>query len=168
MPERRNGDDCVAGLTCQVLGGGGVSESDVPDVERRREPTGGVPMTNCIDGGDIELMDVLLCRCALSAVVEPLPVAAEPLPMDCFFMVIGCERGIMYGCFGGDCGRLTRRTAVGGCCCCCCTGTERGSENGSELGRGGLACVCRMALAAATGVAIGRLEFLEVTHRKDM
>lgn len=56
--------------------------------------------------------------------------------------------------FGGDWGRLNRRTAVDGFW----TGTERGSENGNELGRGGLACVL---MAAAAGVAIGRLNLLQ-------
>lgn len=46
VPDRRSGDECVAGLTCQVEGGGGVSESEVPDAERRREPIGGVPIAN--------------------------------------------------------------------------------------------------------------------------
>lgn len=62
VPERRSGDDCVAGLTCHVHGGGGVSDSEVPDAERRRTPAGGVPMANCTEGGDIELIDELLLR----------------------------------------------------------------------------------------------------------
>lgn len=62
VDERRNGDGCVAGLTCQLHGGGGVSDSEVPEADRRRAPAGGVPMANCTDGGDIELIDVQLLR----------------------------------------------------------------------------------------------------------
>lgn len=185
--ERRNGDGCVAGLICQVLGGGGVSDSDVPDVERRRTPAGGVPMANCTDGGDIELIDVLLLRLSDSC-------------DGCFFMLMGCERGITYGLglddglaaaaaaalvvvvlllmledcgerlqstkvivknhvanyittsntFGGDDGRLKRRT--GGVAFGTPTGDDRGSENGNELGRGGLAaCVRNDCGTTATG-----------------
>lgn len=46
VPERRSGDEWVAGLTCHILGGGGVSDKEVPDAERRRTPTGGVPIAN--------------------------------------------------------------------------------------------------------------------------
>lgn len=78
VPERRNGDDWIAGLTCHVDGGGGVSESEVPDAERRREPIGGVPMANCTDGGDMELIEELLLRCSER------------------FMLMGCERGMAF------------------------------------------------------------------------
>lgn len=60
-PERLRGD-CVwpPGLTCQVQGaeGGGVSDSEPPEVERCR-PCGGVPMANCTAGGEMELISLL-------------------------------------------------------------------------------------------------------------
>lgn len=65
VPDRRNGDECVAGLTCHVDGGGGVSDNELPDAERCRPPIGGVPMANCTAGGDIELRsELLLLRCS--------------------------------------------------------------------------------------------------------
>lgn len=62
VSERRSGDCCDAGLTVQQLGGGGVSESDPPEVDRRRLPEGDVPIANCTVGGDMELISQLLVR----------------------------------------------------------------------------------------------------------
>lgn len=64
VPERRSGEWCDAGLTVQQEGGGGVSDSEPPDVERRRLPVGGVPIANWTAGGDIELISQLLFRCS--------------------------------------------------------------------------------------------------------
>lgn len=64
VPERRRGEWCDAGLTVQHDGGGGVSDSDPPDVDRRRLPVGGVPIANCTAGGEIELISQLLFRCS--------------------------------------------------------------------------------------------------------
>lgn len=80
VSDRRTGDVCVAGLTCQVLGGGGVSDSEVPEADRRLAPIGGVPIANCTDGGEIELIDELLFLCSDR------------------FMLMGCERGMELDC----------------------------------------------------------------------
>lgn len=64
VPERRSGDWCEAGDTVQHVGGGGVSDSDPPEVDLRRPPDGGVPMANCTAGGEIELISQLLFRCS--------------------------------------------------------------------------------------------------------
>lgn len=64
VSDRRSGEWCDAGLTVQQDGGGGVSESEPPDVDRRRLPVGGVPIANCTAGGEIELISQLLFRCS--------------------------------------------------------------------------------------------------------
>lgn len=79
VPDRRNGDVWVAGLTCHVDGGGGVSDNELPDAERCRPPIGGVPIANCTAGGDIELRsELLLFRCSER------------------FMLIGWDRGMTF------------------------------------------------------------------------
>lgn len=45
VSDLRNGELCDAGLICHTQGGGGVSERDPPDVDRRL-PLGGVPIAN--------------------------------------------------------------------------------------------------------------------------
>lgn len=84
VPERRNGElfgYCLwaaTGETDQMFGGGGVSHR-LLDVERRLPPPGGVPITNCTDGGERELMSMSFCTGLFSE----------------RFMLIGCERGIV-------------------------------------------------------------------------
>lgn len=57
---RIGGDCCVVGLICQRYGAsGGDSDSEPPDVERRRLPSGGEPMANCTAGGEMELMSTV-------------------------------------------------------------------------------------------------------------
>lgn len=81
VSDRRNGEWCDAGLICQTAGGGGVSDRDPPEVDRRR-PLGGVPIANCTAGGDIELISfVLLLRCSDR------------------FMLIGWDRGMEFECW---------------------------------------------------------------------
>lgn len=116
VPERLNGEWCVAGLTCHVQGGGGVSDNEPPDVERRLVP-GGVPIANCTAGGDIDdIISQLLLQCS-----------------D-LFILMGCERGMTFDMF------------LGGVCSCvvcflwiCETGFGS-DEIGNVLGLGGLAC----------------------------
>uniref|UniRef100_A0A8W7PVT0 Uncharacterized protein n=1 Tax=Anopheles coluzzii TaxID=1518534 RepID=A0A8W7PVT0_ANOCL len=62
VPDRRNGDWWEPGLTVQQLGGGGVSDSEPPDVDLRRPQDGGVPMANCTAGGEIDRISQLLPR----------------------------------------------------------------------------------------------------------
>lgn len=85
VPDLRNGELlgyclCAAtGETDQQLGGGGVSQK-LADVERRLPPPGGVPITNCTEGGERELISMSFCTGLL-------------------FTLMGCERGIVvFGC----------------------------------------------------------------------
>lgn len=63
VPDRLNGELlgyclCAAtGETDHTFGGGGVSHR-LLDVERLLPPPGGVPITNCTDGGDRELISM--------------------------------------------------------------------------------------------------------------
>lgn len=83
MPERRNGELIDkffvpdTGETVHKLGGGGVSHK-LLDVDLRRPP-GGVPITNCTDGGDNELISMSFC-----------------IGFSDRFILIGCERGIFF------------------------------------------------------------------------
>ena len=56
---RIGGDCCAVGLICHKYGAnGGDSDSEPPDVDRRRLPNGGEPRANCTAGGDIELISI--------------------------------------------------------------------------------------------------------------
>lgn len=56
---RIGGDCCVVGLICHRYGAtGGDSDSDPPDIERRRAPNGDEPIANCTAGGDMELISM--------------------------------------------------------------------------------------------------------------
>lgn len=109
------------GDTVQTLGGGEVSQR-LPEVDLRRPP-GGVPMTNCTEGGDMELMSMsVFCLSGL------------------FFMLMGADRGTLLLIFVGDGGSSflsiwlnTLRKASRW------VGTGIGSDIGKKLGRVGLA-----------------------------
>lgn len=131
---RIGGDCCVVGLICHKYGAsGGDSDSEPPDVERRRLPGGGEPMANCTAGGEMELMstaDGTVAGAVFAIFVVLLFRWSER------FMLMGCERGIAFDMdLGGEAngGRDNRRTLDG-------SGTGFGSDIGNVLGRGGLAC----------------------------
>lgn len=76
VPDRRNGELfgtilVDTGDTCQMLGGGGVSQRLLDEV-LRLPPPGGVPITNCTEGGDIELMSI-----SLLAFLLLIPIGAD-------------------------------------------------------------------------------------------
>lgn len=130
---RIGGECCVVGLICHKYGAtGGDSDSDPPDVERRRVPNGDEPIANCTAGGDIELIS--MADGAVVAILLTLLLLCRSVRL----MLIGCERGIVFDmilCV--DCKatdnwgwRESRRMLDG-------SGTGLGSDICKELGRGG-------------------------------